>query len=164
MVCCGCKQRIPKKLSDTPGWMAAPDSIPVLIQDEEQNMEEDELSYVNVAHQWKDLDDSVTVGPVFYLEALTEPVCQTVVIEGEECLQYKWMAMDLETREHVSYGVTDKLPQYGPALFQSYKDSERYWFGRRSREWGIRQMEFCKDIYQLKSLDEYDRLSKEFNI
>ena len=59
MVCCGCKQRIPKKLSDIPDWMAVPDSIPILIQDEEQNMEEDELSYVNVAHQWKDLDDSV---------------------------------------------------------------------------------------------------------
>lgn len=119
---------------------------------------------VNIKPGVRFIERNRTVGPVFYLEALTEPVCQTVVIDGEECLQYKWMAMDLETREHVSYGVTDKMPQYGPALFQSYKDSERYWFGRRSREWVIRQMEFCKDIYQLKSLDEYDRLSKEFNI
>ena len=119
---------------------------------------------VNIEPGVRFIERNRTVGPVFYLEALTEPICQTVVINGEECLQHKWMAMDLETGEHVSYGVTDKLPQYGPALFQSYKDSERYWFGRKSREWAIRQMEFCKDIYQLKSLDEYDSLSKEFNI
>lgn len=64
IICGGCKQRGPKKLSYTPGRMVLPDSIPLLIQGEEQDSEDDGPDYVSVPHQWKDLDDSVFLSTV----------------------------------------------------------------------------------------------------
>lgn len=119
---------------------------------------------INIAPGVRFVERNRTVGPVYFLEALTEPICQTVDIDGEECLKYEWTAKDLETGRIVEYGVMEKWLHYSPALFQSYRDSEKYWCGRRSREEVARLMEFCKDIYQLKTLEEYDRLSKEFNV
>ena len=119
---------------------------------------------IDIAPGVRFVERNRTVGPVFFLEALTEPECKTVVMDGEECLQYEWTAKDLESGRIVGYIVTEKWLHYGPALFQGYKDSERYWFGRRSREEIAREMEFCKDNNLLKTLDEYDRLSREFNV
>ena len=64
IVCGSCKQRRPKKLSYTPGWMVLPDSIPLLIQDEEQDTEDEGSDYVSVPHHWKNLDDSVFLSSV----------------------------------------------------------------------------------------------------
>lgn len=119
---------------------------------------------INIAPGVRFVERNRSVGPVFFMEALTEPVCKTIVIDGKECLQYKWIAKNLETGEVISFGVTEKWLPYGPALFQSYKDSERFWFGRRSREDVAEQMKCWKDTLQLKTLEEYDALSKEFNV
>lgn len=83
---------------------------------------------VKIAPGVRFVERNRSIGRVFYMKALTEPVCEETFADGRPCLRYRWVARNLETGRKTEYLVTDAYLHYAPALFQNYKESERFWF------------------------------------
>lgn len=106
--------------------------------------------------------------PIFIMEAVTDVEVKEIEMYGEEAVQYRWKARDIQTGHIVEYGVTDIALPYAPMLFQSIEDSALFWIRdtvcswkehyaaehgleetvRRMREGDLAGLEIeCPDVY-----------------
>lgn len=83
---------------------------------------------INIEPGVRYVERNHSIGHVFYLEAISEPICKRVIVGGKESLRYSWRAINLETREELEYLITDRCLHYAPTLFKSFEQSERFWF------------------------------------
>jgi len=102
------------------------------------------------------------------MEAVTDVEVKEIEMYGENAVQYRWKARDIQTGDIVEYGVTDIALPYAPMLFQSMEDSSLFWIRdtvcswkehyaaehgleetvRRMREGDLAGLEIeCPDVY-----------------